>query len=129
MTFQQQVRVLFFLLEVVRTDKSRLLHLDSVLAAGYGCEHYSIILLMICPHRWFQSDVCELEIYFLSFSFSFRLRLSACQSEHLCKLLVSLTTTHVFKHLLKVPLTAFFGGINVKQSCPIGTMFCYQVLC
>lgn len=40
--------------------------------------------------------------------FSFKLWLSICQSERLWRLLVSLTTIHVFKHLFKVPLTAFF---------------------
>lgn len=79
-----------------------------VRALGVLCRDYSIVFLVSRLQRCFQSGVCELEIFFFFF-FLFRFRLSTCQSEHLCKLLVSLTTINIFKHLLKVPLTALLS--------------------
>lgn len=70
MTFQQQVSVLFFLLEAVTTDKISLIHLDFDLVASCGSKRWVshnriIISLMICLHKWFQSDVGELFFFFL----------------------------------------------------------------
>lgn len=79
---------LFFLLpEVITTGKSRLVHSDFVSAGNnLSVRHYissdSIRLLVI------GSKLMSVSLrYFFSFYF-FRFRLSTCQSEHLCELLV-----------------------------------------
>lgn len=101
MAVQQQVTVIFFLLEVGWVEtRSPWLRFGSKWCF-WTLGYHSVILPMICLHKWFQSDVCELRFFF-------RFRLRTRQSEHLCKVCVSLTTIQVFKHLLKVPLTVFF---------------------
>lgn len=96
------------------------------IVANYGSEH-SVSFNRIIILWWFVfiSGFKVMSVS-LRFFFFFRLRLSTCQSEHLCKLLVSLTAIHVFKYLLSA-FNCFFWT-NEKQSCPVGTMFFYQVL-
>lgn len=95
--FQQQVGVVFFSWKLFWwTNRDRfVLTLFWLRVMSWNIKNVNGVgLLMTRLHTWFQSDVCELEIVFLFFFFFLRLRLSTCQSEHLCKRLVSLTAIY-----------------------------------
>lgn len=98
-------------------------------ARGVLEQDHCVMLMKICPHEWFQRDVCE--CFFKIILDWAHASLSVCERFLFLWLLsrYSRYSNPFWKCLYPLFFVFLGGGVNCKLSWSFGTMFFHQVLC